>query len=364
MDKSSLKMLQSLPLDVKVQKTKNRIIEWVEYYGIDKVYSSFSGGVGSTVLYFILQEIAHEQGWDRDGVAIPCLFANSRNEMPDVVKHVFSLKAQHNSKYKKIMGDMAYNCVQNYTDCIVIRKPKMFFREVIEKYGYLVLSKKTSRCIYDIRKLKIKNDGKSNERIASLLNPRNRFSVPKRWQFLIDTDIKISHKCCGELKHRVFDAYERETGRIYPITGEQASESYLRETTYLKYGCNGFDRRRPRSMPLGFWTATDLLNYLLIRTLPYPKCYGQIISKDGQYTTTGEKRTGCRCCLANISCSNKNEENRFQRMEHQDPVFYKLMFTPFEDGGLGAGLVLDIMNIPYHAKEILDMEEFIELFNF
>lgn len=42
--KNDLAMLQALPLDVKLRKTQNRIREWVEYFGVDGVYVSFSGG--------------------------------------------------------------------------------------------------------------------------------------------------------------------------------------------------------------------------------------------------------------------------------------------------------------------------------
>lgn len=48
--KNDLAMLQALPLEVKVRKTQNRIREWVEYFGVDGVYVSFSGGKDSTVL--------------------------------------------------------------------------------------------------------------------------------------------------------------------------------------------------------------------------------------------------------------------------------------------------------------------------
>lgn len=45
-----LVMLQSLPLELKVEKSKARIREWVNYWGKDNVYVSFSGGKDSTVL--------------------------------------------------------------------------------------------------------------------------------------------------------------------------------------------------------------------------------------------------------------------------------------------------------------------------
>lgn len=55
--KSELKLLQNYPLDLKVEKTKLRIREWVDYYGEDGVYISFSGGKDSTVLLHIVRSI-------------------------------------------------------------------------------------------------------------------------------------------------------------------------------------------------------------------------------------------------------------------------------------------------------------------
>ena len=42
--------MQSLPLELKVRMTERRIRDWVEYWGEDGVYISFSGGKDSTVL--------------------------------------------------------------------------------------------------------------------------------------------------------------------------------------------------------------------------------------------------------------------------------------------------------------------------
>lgn len=50
-----LQMLQALPLNVKIEKTKQRIREWIDRYGVDGVYVSFSGGKDSTVLLDIVR---------------------------------------------------------------------------------------------------------------------------------------------------------------------------------------------------------------------------------------------------------------------------------------------------------------------
>ena len=44
-----LRMMQALPLSVKVRMTETRIRQWVDYYGESGVYISFSGGKDSIV---------------------------------------------------------------------------------------------------------------------------------------------------------------------------------------------------------------------------------------------------------------------------------------------------------------------------
>lgn len=55
-----LKMLQALPLDIKIAKTQARVREWVSHYGVDGVYVSFSGGKDSTVLLDIARKMYPE----------------------------------------------------------------------------------------------------------------------------------------------------------------------------------------------------------------------------------------------------------------------------------------------------------------
>ena len=52
---SELYQMQSLPLDAKVRMTMLRIKGWVNEYGKEGVYISFSGGKDSTVLMDIVR---------------------------------------------------------------------------------------------------------------------------------------------------------------------------------------------------------------------------------------------------------------------------------------------------------------------
>ena len=114
-----LHMLQALPLRVKVEKTKQRIKEWVDYYGEDGVYVSFSGGKDSTVLLTIVREMYPN---------IPAVFCDTGLEYPEIREFV---KGFEN---------------------VVWLKPKMTFRNVIEKYGYPMISKEVAECVNGARR--------------------------------------------------------------------------------------------------------------------------------------------------------------------------------------------------------------------
>ena len=112
--REELKLLQALPLNVKISKTQQRIREWVEHYGEDGVYVSFSGGKDSTVLLDIVRKMYPE---------IEAVFVNTGLEYPEIVDFV-----------KRF-------------DNVTILRPKKNFRQVLTEYGYPVISKEVSATI-------------------------------------------------------------------------------------------------------------------------------------------------------------------------------------------------------------------------
>lgn len=116
---SDLYQMQSLSLNAKVRMTQRRIREWVDEYGEDGVYISFSGGKDSTVLLNIARKLYPN---------IRAVFVDTGLEYPEIRAFVKGF------------------------DNVDWIRPKLTFREVIGKYGYPFISKEVSETVYYARK--------------------------------------------------------------------------------------------------------------------------------------------------------------------------------------------------------------------
>lgn len=322
-----LAQMQSVPLAGKILMTKRRIREWYEHWD-GQVYVSFSGGKDSTVLKHIVDSMYSD---------VPALFVNTGLEYPEIQTFVKQIKAGK------------FGC---FNSDVEIVRPEMRFDEVIKKYGYPVISKEVATRIYYAKNgadWAIKHMGGFNQD-GSESKFNQRF---KKYEFLVDSPIPISHKCCTVLKKNPAKHYGKETGRK-PILGTMACESFLRKTQWMKVGCNAFDGKQPRSAPMSFWTEQDVLEYIRLFNVPYCSVYGDIIDTPDGLKTTGCNRTGCIFCM--FGCHLEKEPNRFQRLKQTHPRQYDYCINGGEmvDGkwqpnkeGLGIGHVLDYIGVKY-----------------
>lgn len=304
-----LQSMQAAPLSVKVKMTQIRIREWVGTYGRDGVYVSFSGGKDSTVLLTIVREMYPD---------IPAVFVDTGLEYPEIRDFV---KTWDNVEWLK---------------------PKLTFKQVLERYGYPFISKEVSEKVhyaqrylrwymdedakghiptaygiaglfgYSRRSAEYKEIVRTGKMPKELMDEIFRGDGPaptnakkaygtfkymrkengkitdevsstynySRHRYLITAPFKVSSYCCNAMKKGPVKAYAKMTGRN-PMTGQQAEESRLRTQQWLRNGCNGFEMKSPISNPMAFWTEQDVLLYIYKNHIPIASVYGDVVKDNG-----------------------------------------------------------------------------------
>lgn len=320
--KEHLRYLQSLPLDIKVRLTQQRIHEWVREYGEDGVYVSFSGGKDSTVLLDIVRGLYPN---------VPAVFVDTGLEYPEIREFVKTV------------------------DNVVWLKPDMPFNKVIRTYGYPVIGKEISHKIYYAKK-GAKWAKKYVEGFDCYGNKGSRYSI-ERYAYLLNAPFDVSDYCCTVMKKRPTAQYSKSTGRM-PFVGTMAQESLMREQAWLKNGCNAFESNHPKSAPMSFWMEQDVLLYTHTHNLRYCKeIYGDIVYDcddpeqvrfdelmDIPLKTTGASRTGCMFCMFGVQ--REKHPNRFERMKITHPQLWDYCINK-----LGCGAVMDYIGVTYGKEE-------------
>ncbi|MBR3636098.1 MAG: phosphoadenosine phosphosulfate reductase family protein [Lachnospiraceae bacterium] len=359
-----LQQKQALPLDLKIRLTRDRVRAWVNEYGEDGVYISFSGGKDSTVLLDLIRD---EYGYKN----IPAMFVDVPTQYPELRQFVKTF------------------------DNVDIVQPKINFFQVCEKYGFPLFSKEISDCVYSARKfIEAVTAGKTPKyfaQFADLFGVERRKKdtkqdyedlkkgiIPKdilekapvrakqllgkmphkekgkltneyskrydrsAYLFMLDAPFEIGNQCCHIMKKDPAKRYAKETGRK-PITAQMASESKLRTSQWIQKGCNAFDAKNPISNPMSFWTEQDVLLYIKQKNLPICSVYGEVVSDDeemgqmqlsdyagmelfdlGQQELhcTGCQRTGCVLCGFG---AHMPDDERFVRLRETHPGMYALL---------------------------------------
>ena len=326
---TDLIQMQSLPLEVKVRMTAQRADRWVDEFGEEGVYVSFSGGKDSTVLQDIIRNVC---GYKK----IPSVFVDVPTQYPELKQFATSFEN------------------------VEVLKPKISFMDVCERYGFPLISKEVSGAVYDAKRyltrvlesaeslqtdrqtdrqtdeivhgfwacadvVGIPRRGKFAESenylnlkkgiipddVLQRITPREIYEKYKdvitppvraqmmygevrhkekgvltdeyskkydksKYEFFLQAPFDISDRCCKVMKKAPVHQYAKDTGRM-PMTAQMADESELRKSNWLKYGCNGFNMKSPISNPMSFWTEQDVLQYIKTRNLPICSVYGDVV---------------------------------------------------------------------------------------
>ena len=298
-----LAILRALPLEVKIQKSKQRIREWLER---EDSCIAFSGGKDSTVLAHLVHQVDQ---------SVPLVFSNT------------GLEYQAIQSFARKMG-------------AEFIRPEMRFDEVISTYGYPIISKDVAQACYYARRIRNGKQEKETKRARNrfagleLKNAEHMFfagdykdhqcekSIYNKEKWLPaarDLQFNISHYCCQKMKKSPMQKYQRKTGRS-PIVGTLTEESRSRKQAWIRRGCNAFDGSHKQSTPLAFWTNQDILQYIKANNLEICSVYGDVVEKDGKLRCTRCQRTGCVfCCFG----AHQKDDRRFHELAKLSPRQYE-----------------------------------------
>ena len=276
-----LKYRQGWTLEQKIDHAVGAVSSFMERID-DKGYISFSGGKDSCVMLDIIRRFVKRN--------VPAVFCNTGNEFPETIKFVREMEN------------------------VIIIRPEIHIRQLIEKYGFPLVSKEQSRYIYQAKHTK----SKKLRNIRLFGGTKGIGKIAEKWKFLINAPFDISEKCCDYLKKKPFEKFYRKTG-LYPIIGTMAGESRLRMQKWFKQGCNSFESKMIASYPLSIWTESDVWTYIRKFNLPHSPIYNM-----------GIRRTGCMFC--GFGCHQKGDR-RFYFLKEYKPKIYE-HFVQMSNNGI------------------------------
>lgn len=301
-------MISEDEFNYNVEMAKMRIRKLYNKFG-NNIYLSYSGGKDSTIVLALIKLVI------ADGLPVKCpaVFCDTKIELNATKEFVDYIKNEY------------------YRDVVII-KPDKSFDYVIKNYGKPIRSKLKSRILSDMQK-------NHNSKSAHFLydDNHNRFSLANKDLHFIhpDFDIKISNKCCTQLKKIPVKKYSKQNEMCGYFTGERAAEGGVRAVNYDKRimqgksPCTVMDGKQEKVSPIIDWS--DDMCDLFIQKYKVP------LSK--AYTVYGCTRTGCFLCPFALDIANnlytlyKYEPNNYKASMHwlKDVYIAQNVKLPFDE---------------------------------
>lgn len=200
--------------DFLLQDRIQKIRQIITKYGEENFAMSFSGGKDSTVLSALIDMALPNN-------KIPRLYANTGIELNMIRDFVIGL--------------------QKYDDRIIILKPKVPIKQMLEKEGYPFKSKLHAHCVDLYQKY-----GFEKNMVNGYLGKRPEVwhsqTCPKklRYQFTDQNTLKISDMCCVRLKEEPLIEWANDQGKSIAIIGTMREEGGRRGRS----GCLQFQGKK------------------------------------------------------------------------------------------------------------------------
>ena len=265
----------------------NKIQNTFHQYGIENFYVSFSGGKDSTVLSELIDEAV-------PGNEIPRVFCDTGIEL-NMARDFVRKKAETDSR-------------------IQIIQPKKNIKKTLEEVGYPFKSKEHSLFV-DV----FQRNGFTKTTKHYLEREAVRFRCPKKltYQFSDEFKLRVSPKCCYELKKKPLREWQKENQKPYSIIGIRHEEGGGR----LNAGCLAFKDKKLhgfaplipiKELWLGWYIKRNNIEICDIYKPPY-----------------NFKRTGCKGCPFNIKL--QKELDTMQEFFPEERKQCELIWKPVYD---------------------------------
>lgn len=186
-----------------LQDRLQKIQQIIDQYGEENFYISFSGGKDSTVLSDLIDR-------SLPGNNIPRVYANTGIEYQLIYKFVLD-KSKKDNRF-------------------IIVKPSVNIIDMLKRVGYPFKSKKHSSLLETYQKYKTTENRPGIQHYLHISNdginwsPQNSCPDKLRFQFTPDYPLKISDRCCDELKKKPLHNWAKKHKKPYTILGIRRAE--------------------------------------------------------------------------------------------------------------------------------------------
>lgn len=279
-----------------LQDRLQKIQQVINQYGEDNFYISFSGGKDSTVLSALIDLAIPDNN-------IPRVYANTGIELNMIFDFVLEL--------------------QNNDHRIVIIKPNVPIKEMLQKEGYPFKSKMHSNFVkkYQDKGFNYKSVRAYTRKEYTLSGRPMLRPCPKKldYQFTDENKLKISDLCCLRLKEEPLNNWQIEHNKPYTINGIMRDEGGRRNRAV----CLAFNGKKLKSFqPLSSltkeWEEWFINEYNIKICDIYKPPYNFI-------------RTGCKGCPFALNLQNELDilDKYFPSERKQCEIIWKPVYDEY-----------------------------------
>lgn len=275
-----------------LQDRLQKIRQIVNQYGEENFYISFSGGKDSTVLSALVDMALPDN-------QIPRVYGNTGIELNMIRDFVFNM--------------------QNTDKRVVVIKPAIPIKQMLDKEGYPFKSKIHSHCVnlYQTDPTKKMWQGYTGKRPEHW----HTRTCPKilMYQFTESNKLKISDMCCVKLKEEPLIKWAKDNKKNITITGIMKEEGGRRtQSTCLQFSGKKLKKFQPLVPVTKDWEAWLIDEYNINICDIYKEPYNF-------------ERTGCKGCpfAINLQHELSTLEKYFPNERKQCEIIWKPVYSEY-----------------------------------